>query len=134
MNPAAVFISLLFWGGLRGVWGLLLGVPIVVILKVVSQHMVFSKILTLCSLPNRAPDPGRLSFDLLDRLSASPSVWSRTPPESDSTRFSTWPARVSNRASGLFFAPVLVRARLVGPPVLLPSAHANLSRGCTAGQ
>jgi predicted PurR-regulated permease PerM len=39
MNPAAVFISLLFWGWLWGVWGLLLGVPIVVILKVVSQHL-----------------------------------------------------------------------------------------------
>jgi predicted PurR-regulated permease PerM len=39
MNPAAVFISLLFWGWLWGIWGLLLGVPIVVILKVVSQHL-----------------------------------------------------------------------------------------------
>jgi predicted PurR-regulated permease PerM len=39
MNPAAVFISLLFWGWLWGIWGLLLGVPIVVILKVISQHL-----------------------------------------------------------------------------------------------
>ncbi len=39
VNPAAVFISLLFWGWLWGVWGLLLGIPIVVILKVVSQHL-----------------------------------------------------------------------------------------------
>ena len=39
MNAAAVFISLLFWGWLWGVWGLLLSIPIVVIAKVVSQHV-----------------------------------------------------------------------------------------------
>jgi predicted PurR-regulated permease PerM len=39
MNAAAVFISLLFWGWLWGVWGMLLGIPITVILKVVSQHV-----------------------------------------------------------------------------------------------
>lgn len=39
MNPAAVFISLLFWGWLWGVWGLLLGVPVVVILKVVAERV-----------------------------------------------------------------------------------------------
>jgi predicted PurR-regulated permease PerM len=39
MNSAAVFISLLFWGWLWGVWGLLLGVPIIVIVKVVSEHV-----------------------------------------------------------------------------------------------
>ena len=39
MNAAAVFISLLFWGWLWGVWGMLLGIPIIVIVKVVSQHV-----------------------------------------------------------------------------------------------
>src|SRR5450830_778937 len=39
MNPTAVFISLLFWGWLWGVWGLLLGVPIIVILKVVAERV-----------------------------------------------------------------------------------------------
>jgi predicted PurR-regulated permease PerM len=39
MNSAAVFVSLLFWGWLWGVWGLLLGLPIVVIVKVVSEHV-----------------------------------------------------------------------------------------------
>jgi predicted PurR-regulated permease PerM len=39
MNAAAVFISLLFWGWLWGVWGLLLSIPIIVIVKVVSQHV-----------------------------------------------------------------------------------------------
>jgi predicted PurR-regulated permease PerM len=39
MNMAAVFVSLLFWAWLWGVWGMLLGIPIIVIVKVVSQHI-----------------------------------------------------------------------------------------------
>jgi predicted PurR-regulated permease PerM len=39
MNSAAVFISLLFWGWLWGVWGMLLGIPIIVIVRAVSQHV-----------------------------------------------------------------------------------------------
>ena len=39
MNAAAVFISLLFWGWLWGIWGMLLSIPIVVIAKVVSEHV-----------------------------------------------------------------------------------------------
>jgi len=39
MNAAAVFISLLFWAWLWGVWGILLSIPIIVIVKVVSQHV-----------------------------------------------------------------------------------------------
>jgi predicted PurR-regulated permease PerM len=39
MSPAAVFISLLFWGWLWGVWGMLLSIPVIVIIKVVSQHL-----------------------------------------------------------------------------------------------
>lgn len=38
-NSAAVFISLLFWGWLWGVWGMLLSIPMIVIAKVVSQHV-----------------------------------------------------------------------------------------------
>ena len=38
-TAAAVFISLLFWGWLWGVWGLLLSVPIIVIVKLVSRHV-----------------------------------------------------------------------------------------------
>lgn len=40
MNTAAVFISLLFWSWLWGVWGMLLSMPIIVVIKVVSQHIV----------------------------------------------------------------------------------------------
>jgi predicted PurR-regulated permease PerM len=39
MNAAAVFIALLFWAWLWGMWGLLLGIPIVGILKVISEHV-----------------------------------------------------------------------------------------------
>ena len=39
MSAAAVFVSLLFWGWLWGVWGMLLSIPIVVIAKVVSHHV-----------------------------------------------------------------------------------------------
>lgn len=39
MNAAAVFIGLLFWGWLWGIWGLLLGIPIIVIVRVVSEHV-----------------------------------------------------------------------------------------------
>ncbi len=39
MNTAAVFISLLFWAWLWGAWGMLLSIPIIVIVKVVAQHV-----------------------------------------------------------------------------------------------
>jgi predicted PurR-regulated permease PerM len=39
MNSAAVFISLLFWAWLWGIWGMLLAIPITVIVKVVSEHV-----------------------------------------------------------------------------------------------
>jgi predicted PurR-regulated permease PerM len=39
MNTTAVFVSLLFWSWLWGVWGMLLSVPIIVIVKVVAQHV-----------------------------------------------------------------------------------------------
>lgn len=39
MNKAAVFVSLLFWAWLWGIWGMLLSIPIIVIMKVVAQHV-----------------------------------------------------------------------------------------------
>lgn len=39
MNAAAVFVSLLFWTWLWGGWGMLLGIPITVIVKVISEHV-----------------------------------------------------------------------------------------------
>lgn len=38
MNPAAVFIGLVFWGALWGLWGLFLGPALVVAIKVIAQH------------------------------------------------------------------------------------------------
>lgn len=38
MNPAAVFIGLMFWSALWGIWGLFLGPALVVLLKVVAEH------------------------------------------------------------------------------------------------
>lgn len=39
MNAAAVFIALLFWSWLWGVWGMLLAIPIIFIVKVIAQHI-----------------------------------------------------------------------------------------------
>lgn len=39
MNSAAVFVSLLFFTWLWGVWGMLLGIPIIVIIKVICGHI-----------------------------------------------------------------------------------------------
>ena len=38
MNAATVFIGVVFWGALWGIWGLLLGPALVVLLKVVAEH------------------------------------------------------------------------------------------------
>ncbi len=38
MNPAAVFIGVVFWGALWGVWGLLLGPALIVLIKVIAEH------------------------------------------------------------------------------------------------
>lgn len=39
MSPVVVFVSVLVWGWLWGVWGLLLGVPIMMIIKAVCDHI-----------------------------------------------------------------------------------------------
>ena len=39
MNAVAIFIGVLFWGWLWGVWGLLLGVPIIMMVKVVCDRV-----------------------------------------------------------------------------------------------
>lgn len=39
MNTPAVFVSLLFWTWLWGVWGMLLSIPIIVITKVISERV-----------------------------------------------------------------------------------------------
>jgi len=39
MNAVAVFIGLLFWGWVWGIWGLLLGIPIIVMVRVIAEHV-----------------------------------------------------------------------------------------------
>jgi predicted PurR-regulated permease PerM len=38
MSTVAVFIGLLVWGWIWGVWGTLLAMPMLVVLQVVSRH------------------------------------------------------------------------------------------------
>ena len=39
MNPVAIFVGVLAWGWLWGVWGLLLGVPILVVIKAICDRV-----------------------------------------------------------------------------------------------
>jgi len=39
MNAVVVFVGVLFWGWLWGVWGLLLGVPIIMAIKAICDHI-----------------------------------------------------------------------------------------------
>ncbi|MDL9998370.1 AI-2E family transporter [Variovorax sp. J22P240] len=39
MNPVAVFVGVIFWGWLWGIWGLLLGIPIMMVAKATCDHV-----------------------------------------------------------------------------------------------
>ncbi|MBI2770048.1 MAG: AI-2E family transporter [Burkholderiales bacterium] len=39
MNPVVVFVAVLFWGWLWGVWGLLLGIPILMVIKAICDRV-----------------------------------------------------------------------------------------------
>ncbi|WP_399677817.1 AI-2E family transporter [Xenophilus sp.] len=39
MNPVTVFVGVIFWGWLWGVWGLLLGIPILMVVKAVCDRV-----------------------------------------------------------------------------------------------
>ncbi len=58
MTPAAVFIGLVFWGALWGMWGLFLGPALVVVLKVVAEHSRSGVRLARLMQDDSAP-PGR---------------------------------------------------------------------------
>lgn len=59
MNPAAVFIGLVFWGSIWGLWGLFLGPALVVVMKVIAAHTRSGQ--RLAHLMQEAPplSPGR---------------------------------------------------------------------------
>ncbi len=39
MNPVAIFVGLLFWSWVWGVWGTILAVPMLMMMKVISDHV-----------------------------------------------------------------------------------------------
>jgi predicted PurR-regulated permease PerM len=39
MNPVAVFVGVIFWGWLWGIWGLLLGIPIMMVVKTICERV-----------------------------------------------------------------------------------------------
>src|SRR5574338_92300 len=39
MNPAAIFVGLLFWGWIWGMWGVILAVPMMMLIKSVCDHI-----------------------------------------------------------------------------------------------
>jgi len=39
MNAVAVFVGLLFWGWVWGIWGMLLAVPMLMIMKAICDHV-----------------------------------------------------------------------------------------------
>ena len=39
MNQVAVFVGLLFWSWVWGVWGMLLAVPMMMVIKVICDHV-----------------------------------------------------------------------------------------------
>jgi predicted PurR-regulated permease PerM len=39
MNPVAVFVGLLFWSWLWGVWGTVLAVPMLMMIKAICDHV-----------------------------------------------------------------------------------------------
>jgi predicted PurR-regulated permease PerM len=39
MNAVAVFVGLLFWGWVWNVWGMLLAVPLLMVIKAVCDHV-----------------------------------------------------------------------------------------------
>ena len=39
MNPVAIFVGLLFWSWLWGVWGTVLAVPMLMMIKAICDHV-----------------------------------------------------------------------------------------------
>jgi len=39
MNPVAIFVGLLFWSWIWGIWGTVLAVPMLMILKAICDHL-----------------------------------------------------------------------------------------------
>ncbi len=68
LNAVTVFVSLLFWSWLWGVWGLLLGIPIVMALNVVCEHVEGLHAVShfLSGVPSRKPRPSASTLRIDD--------------------------------------------------------------------
>lgn len=66
LDPCVVYIGLLLWGWLWGLWGLLLGTSITAMIKVVCDHV--DRLRPLGTLLGTTDAPAGVSQRLLDRL------------------------------------------------------------------
>lgn len=71
LDPCVVYIGLLLWGWLWGLWGLLLGTSITAMIKVVCDHV--DRLRPLGTLLGTADAPAGVSQRLLDRLRGRPT-------------------------------------------------------------
>lgn len=71
LDPCVVYIGLLLWGWLWGVWGLLLGTSVTAMIKVVCDHV--ERLRPLGTLLGTADAPAGVSQRLLDRLRGRPT-------------------------------------------------------------
>jgi len=71
LDPCVVYIGLLLWGWLWGLWGLLLGTSITAMIKVVCDHV--DRLRPLGTLLGTTDAPAGVSQRLLDRLRGRPT-------------------------------------------------------------
>lgn len=71
LDPCVVYIGLLLWGWLWGVWGLLLGTSVTAMIKVVCDHV--DRLRPLGTLLGTTDAPAGVSQRLLDRLRGRPT-------------------------------------------------------------
>jgi len=71
MNPVAIFVGVLAWGWLWGIWGLLLGVPLLIVVKAVCDRVddlkpigkLLGTLSPLCALPH-SPERERSAWSV----------------------------------------------------------------------
>jgi predicted PurR-regulated permease PerM len=71
LDPCVVYIGLLLWGWLWGVWGLLLGTSVMAMIKVVCDHV--DRLRPLGTLLGTTDAPAGMSQRLFDRLRGRPT-------------------------------------------------------------
>ncbi|OCS45020.1 AI-2E family transporter [Ralstonia pickettii] len=84
LDPCVVYIGLLLWGWLWGLWGLLLGTSITAMIKVVCDHV--DRLRPLGTLLGTTDAPAGMSQRLLDRLRGGRTEHSQHPQRSHRLR------------------------------------------------